>query len=258
MKMDQFKDYSKYYDTIYRDKHYKNETNFLIQAFKKYGQSKGRKLLSLGCGTCTYELLVAKKGYKITGIDRSRRMLNMAAKKIKSAKLESKIKILEGNAQRFSFKEKFDIAMAMFNIAGYQTKDKDFEQMVKNVAKSLKKGGIFVFDCWYMPAVLKDRPTDRIKKIKTKEGDLTRITKSKLNLKENLVEINFDVIETALGKVVSKTSENHPMRYWSFPELQYFMNKVGLSIIKTCNFMDMESEISDSKWDIFVVARKEK
>ncbi len=250
------KSYSTYYDILYKDKDYKSETDFISDVLKKYSSGKGRKLLSLGCGTCNYELLLAKGGYEITGIDRSGEMLGIAVEKIKAAKLESKIKLLEKDVRNFSFREEYDSCMAMFNIVGYQIKNEDFEKMLKNINYSLKKGGTFIFDCWYMPAVLKDMPTDRVKKVKTENGELVRLTKSLLDIKNNVIEINFDVMEKIKGKNFGETKETHLVRYWSFPELKYFLTKAGFSVLKVCNFMDEASEISSDNWNIFVVARR--
>jgi SAM-dependent methyltransferase len=254
--MDQFKNYSKYYDTIYSDKDYKSETEFILNVLRKYSQTKGKNLLSLGCGTCTYELLMAKKGYRITGIDKSTQMLDSASKKIKAEKLDSKIKIFKKDVRRFSFNEKFNNAMAMFNIIGYQTNNSDLEKTFRNVNANLKKGGLFVFDCWYMPAVLKDRPTDRVRSIKIGDRKIIRLTKSRLDLVKNIIEINFDVIDILKSSVVSEIKETHEMRYWSLPELAYFLDNTGFEIVKTCDFMDENSEISENNWNIFVVARK--
>lgn len=250
-----FKDYSDFYDEIYKDKDYDRETDFILRVFKRYGR-KGPNLLSLGCGTCNYELLLAKSGFNITGIDISEQMLNLARKKADEQKLKSKIKVFERDVRKFVFKKKFDNAMAMFNITGYQTLSKDMEQMLHNITRCLKKGGIFIFDCWYMPAVLKDKPTDRIKKIQTKEGILIRQTKSILHLNDNVIEINFDVTKLLKDKIINETKETHLMRYWSLPELKFFLNKAGFTIIKVCNFMNLDSEISEDKRDIFVVAKK--
>jgi SAM-dependent methyltransferase len=250
-----FKNYSKYYDAIYRDKDYLKETRFILKVLKRYGLKRWN-LLSLGCGTCTYEILLAKKGYKIVGIDKSETMLKIASKKIEGAKLGSKIHILKRDVRNFSFNKKFDNAMAMFNIVGYQTKNRDFEKMLANVSHSLKKFGIFIFDCWYMPAVLKDGPTRKIKKIKTKKGFVTRLTKSQLLVNRNIIEINFEVTENVKSKIVRRVNETHKMRYWSLPELEYFLDKTGFILERVCNFMNLNSEISDNKWNIFVVARK--
>ena len=39
----------------------------------------------------------------------------------------------------------------------------------KTVNKHLKNGGIFIFDFWYGPAVLRDLPTKRVKKVENKK-----------------------------------------------------------------------------------------
>ncbi|HJY98738.1 MAG TPA: class I SAM-dependent methyltransferase [Patescibacteria group bacterium] len=256
--MNQFEDYTKYYDMLYKDKGYGDEADFVAKALRRYNPSGGRKLLSLGCGTCTYELLVAKRGYVVTGIDRSKPMLDSAIEKIKKGHLENKIKVFEKDVRNFAFKQKFDNAMAMFNIAGYITENDDFERMLKNVNRSLKKGGLFVFDCWYYSAVIKDPPYDRVKMVKTKEGVIIRLTRSTLQTAKNTIEINFDVIDEVNGRIINETKESHLMRYWSIPEMKYFMSKAGFSIVNICQFMDLDSEVSDNKWDIFMVARKVK
>lgn len=249
-----FKNYSNYYDIVYRDKNYQKETDFLMEVFRKFGH-KGKTLLSLGCGTCSYELLLAKKGFNIVGIDKSSEMLKIASAKLREIRFENKVSLFNKDIRSFKFDKKFDNAMAMFNIVGYQTTNTDFEKMLVNIKQSLKKDGIFIFDCWYLPAVLKDKPLDRIKKINTKEGEVIRITKSRLMQNENLIEINFDVLDIKKEKV-TETIETHCMRYWSLPEIEYFLKKNGFSLVHVSNFMNLNSEISDNKWDIFVVARK--
>jgi len=256
--MKTFIDYSKYYDSIYRGKDYKSECDFVLKNVVKHSAKPPKKILSLGCGTCTYELLMAKKGIQITGIDLSSEMLEIASQKIKQAHLESKIKIFQSNVQKFSFKEKFDSALAMFNIAGYQVENGNFEAMLNNVNNSLTPGGVFAFDCWYMPAVLNDKPTDRVKEIKLENSRIIRITKSKLDINRNIIEITFKVLEMKGRRLISETEETHFMRYWSLPELYCFLEKAEFELVKVYNFMDDKSEISENNWDIFVVARKKR
>ena len=250
-----YKKYSQYYDMFYTDKNYKAEAEFIIRHLKRFSR-KSLSLLSLGCGTCTYELLMAKKGYKIAGIDISLGMLNMAAKKIKKAHLESKISIYHKDVRNFTFGEKFDSAFSMFNVVGYQTKNEEFEAMLKNVSDSLNPGGVFMFDCWHMPAVLKDKPVDKVKEVVDGKSRILRLTKSKLNAEENVIEINFKVLELKNKRLLFETEETHYVRFWSIPELTYFLDKAGFSTLEVCNFMDEKTKVSDNNWNIFVVARK--
>ncbi len=250
------KSYSDYYDILYKDKNYESETDFIANIFDKYSLRHGKKLLSLGCGTCNYEILLAKKGYSITGLDKSVNMLNIAEGKIKAVNMQSKIDLFEKDVRAFSFKKKFDQCMAMFNIVGYQIKNEDFEKTLTNINRSLVKGGVLIFDCWYLPAVLMDKPKNKIKKIKTKSGVISRFTKSLLHVRENVIEINFDVIEKIKGKIVEETNETHMVRYWSLPETLYFLNKAGFELLNAAVFMNENKEISENNWDMFIVARK--
>jgi len=250
-----YKKYSQYYDMFYTDKDYKGETDFILRHLKKFSR-KSLNLLSLGCGTCNYELLMAKRGYKIAGIDMSTGMLKVAEEKIKKSHLESKIRIYQKDVRNFTFKEKFDSAFSMFNVVGYQTKNEEFEAMLKNVNDSLKAGGIFMFDCWYMPAVLKDKPVDKVKEVKDGQRRVLRLTRSKLNKEGNIIEINFKVLELKSKKLLFEIEETHYVRFWSIPELTYFLDRAGFSVVEICNFMDEKTKVSDNNWNIFVVARK--
>ncbi|MFH1584007.1 MAG: class I SAM-dependent methyltransferase [Actinomycetota bacterium] len=249
-----FLDYSKYYDLLYKDKDYKKECEFISTYINKFSP-KAKSILSLGCGTCNHELILAKKNFSIVGIDMSRRMLKIAREKIKINKFGSKIKVYEKDVRKFNFENKFDLSIAMFNIVGYQNTNKDFEKMLKNVSNNLKNNGIFMFDCWYMPAVLKNGPTNKIKVINVGSKKIVRRTFSRLDLNKNLIRITFNISEIRDKKVISKTTETHIMRYWSLPELEYFLEKTGFSILYVCNFMNKDQEISDKYWNIFVVAR---
>lgn len=253
--MAQFQRSSLYYDALYKDKDYLKEVKFVKKFIKKYSP-KSKKILSLGCGTCSYEIILSRSGYEITGIDLSKEMLQIASEKIKKAHLDSKIKLFQKNVQNFHFEDKYDVALAMFNIVGYQIKNKEFESMLKNVNDSLKPNGIFLFDCWYMPAVLKDKPTDRVKRVKFGNKEIIRLTKSKLYQDKNMIEINFDILELDKKNLLSEGKETHNVRYWSLPEIECFLENAGFSIIKVCNFMDENSHISEDNWNIFIAARK--
>lgn len=64
-----FGKYARFYDTLYQDKNYKKECNFLEAIFRKYSRREIRTIFDLGCGTASHDILLAKRGYNITGID---------------------------------------------------------------------------------------------------------------------------------------------------------------------------------------------
>lgn len=250
-----FAKYAKYYDLLYREKDYKKEVAFMLEALKRGGFS-GKKILSLGCGTCTYEIILAQKGFSITGVDVSKQMLKIAKDKVSKLKLTKNIKLIQGDVRDLNLSGKFDIVMCMFNVIGYQNTNEDLSKMLKNVSHLLKKNGAFFFDCWHMPAVFTDKPTKRVKKIVINGETIVRKTIPILFPEKNLLQITFDIKNYKGKKLMSRANETHIMRYFSLPELTYFLETNGIKIQNTCNFLDINSKIGSDKWDIFVIACK--
>ena len=188
----QFNTYSKYYDFLYKNKYYKKEVLFLKKTFKKFNLKQTKDILSLGCGTCEHDILFAKEGYSVTGIDLSSSMLEIAKQKAKSKNVSIDLK--KGDVRTFRTTKKFDAIIAMFNIAGYQNTLEDFNKFIKTAEVHLKKDGLLLFDAWYQPAVLKDKPTNRKKKITIcKNHFIERKTTQNLDIQKSLLEISFEM-----------------------------------------------------------------
>jgi len=65
-----FGKYSDYYDLLYRDKDYQKRVQlFKKRSLKKYSSHKVKTILDLGCGTGNHSIILAEKGYQLTGID---------------------------------------------------------------------------------------------------------------------------------------------------------------------------------------------
>lgn len=75
--MTTFGNYSRYYNLLYKDKDYKGEAGFIYDLIQKYSPG-AKSILDLGCGTGRHDLLLAEKGYAITGVDMSEEMLLIA------------------------------------------------------------------------------------------------------------------------------------------------------------------------------------
>ena len=76
-----FSKYADYYDALYRDKNYNKETQYIEKLINKFSGKK-LNILELGCGSGSHAFKLQKKGHKIVAIDRSKKMINLAKKKI--------------------------------------------------------------------------------------------------------------------------------------------------------------------------------
>ena len=70
-----------------------------------------------------------------------------------------------------------------------------------------------------------------------------------MDIEKSIIDINFKILENN----VKESEENHKIRFWYFKELEYFLNKNGFELVKACNFLDLNSKISENNWNIFIM-----
>ena len=253
MKMNVFKKYADCYDLLYEDKNYQEECNFVNSIFETYSKKKANSILDLGCGTGSHALLFADMGYAVTGVELSENMLEIARKK--AADQKKCISFVQQDIRRLDLPQKFDAAVAMFAVMGYQTTNHDFEDTLTSVRRHLNTGGLFIFDVWFGPAVLTQKPTDRVKIIEQTDKKIIRYAHPVLNIINHTVEVNYTMLEIAGDKVLTETKESHLMRFFFYQELNYFLEKNGFEVLKICPFVDLDEEVDENVWNIIVIAR---
>jgi SAM-dependent methyltransferase len=96
-------EYSGVYDALYQDKGYEKECDYIEALFKKYDY-RPTTILDLGCGTGGHALILSKRGYKVSGVDRSASMLDIAKKKARDQR--SEIEFIQGDITRISVNKK--------------------------------------------------------------------------------------------------------------------------------------------------------
>jgi len=98
------------------------------------------EILDLCCGDGRIAQSLAKRGYRVTGIDGSERMLTYARQRLPKAELYLK------DARRFKLPPRFDAVISTFDSLNHVMEPDDLKKVFQNVFACLKPGGLFVFD----------------------------------------------------------------------------------------------------------------
>ena len=155
-KMSIFQSYAHYYDVLYSEKDYAAECDFLESILGKYSDKATKTILDLGCGTGDHALTLGARGYEITGVDMSSEMLEIGRRKAEKKGVD--IQFYEGDIREIALNQKFDAAISMFAVMSHQVTNKDLISAFKAASRHLKRNGLFIFDIWFGPAVLRQKP----------------------------------------------------------------------------------------------------
>lgn len=245
--------YADHYDGLYSDKDYVAECAYLERLFRHYSRRRVRSVLSLGCGTGSHDLVLAERGFRTTGVDRSAQMLRCFREKRVPA--DSQVRIRRGDIRSMRLGQRFDAVISMFAVIGYQATDRDLTRALATAAAHLDRGGLFLFDVWFGSAVLRDPPKERVKVVATPTGSLERRTLCMHHPLEQVVDITFETTPVEHDKRGRTIRETHRMRYFFPREIATAVNGAGLRLVTIAPFLEVEREPTDQDWNVMVVAR---
>ena len=212
-----FDAYAAYYDLLYRDKAYGEEAGYVLGLLADHGVRAG-SLLELGCGTGRHAEHFANSGFEIHGIDLSPAMVEQAARRFETAASRHRFEV--GDIRTVRLQREFDAVVSMFHVFSYQSTNDDLDRAFQTAALHLRQGGVFVFDFWYGPGVLTDRPAVRVREMSDDRIDLVRIAEPRFLPNENCVDVHYRVLLTdrSTGHA-HRFEETHRMRYLFLPEI---------------------------------------
>lgn len=253
-----FDSYASYYDLLYRDKDYAGESEYVAAHIRKQ-IPKAKRILDLGCGTGVHAEHLARMGYTVHGVDMSEAMLARAEarKATQPPEIADRLSFSLGDVRTVRTGETYDVVISLFHVMSYQTTNTDLEAAIDTAAVHLESGGMFLFDFWYGPAVLTQKPEVRVKRLEDNEIKVTRIAEPEMHVNENTVDVNFTVfIEVKKSMLVEQVKETHQMRYLFLPELVCFAEVDTWSDFKSYGWMKLQVLHQDDWAGIAVLTKK--
>jgi len=136
-----FRNYADRYENEPYTKGTKGEVDFIE---KEIRYNKKAKILDLGCGTGRHSIELARRGYRVTGIDLSPAMLARAKKN--AARTGVKVSFIKADARYFKPKTRYDLVIiACGGAFPLMETDEMNYAILGNAARSLKNKGKFIF-----------------------------------------------------------------------------------------------------------------
>jgi len=211
-----------FYDELMIHVNYKKWAQYIDEIIKSQNISNAR-ILDISCGTGTLLIFLYKKGYKVSGSDISKNMINTAISKIRN--LGYDINFFQTDMRKLSLKKKFNVIVCLYDSINYILTCKEFINTLNNVYFSLSDNGIFIFDVCTEYNSIKNF-YDYYDSGETADFFYQRHS---FFIKEDMLQINtFRILSKKNNKMYL---ENHKQRIYTTDELNSIISKTEFTTI---------------------------
>lgn len=151
--------YIQWFDTdeyldVYKHRNEKDAECHIKFLLSQIDLPSGASILDMACGAGRHSILLAKLGYKVTGVDLSNRLLSEA--KLSAERENLSVKFILSDIREFNIDRKFDLVLNLFTSFGYFETDEENFQLFYKAYSLLNSNGYFVFDYFNRNYLLKN------------------------------------------------------------------------------------------------------
>jgi ubiquinone/menaquinone biosynthesis C-methylase UbiE len=129
------------YDRLMADSPYDQWLAWIERVWSRWGRPE--RVIDLGCGTGSIAIPLAKRGYRVTGVDLSAEMLAIAYDKMRREQAE--VTWVEQDMRDLQLPPA-DAVISLCDSLSYLTEEADVKQTFQRVYDHLNPGGTFLFD----------------------------------------------------------------------------------------------------------------
>ena len=275
--MEAYTDFAVVYDTFMDETPYDVWGDFVDELIKKYGISKAisqevkqddknvnesdeeaaleqekNLVVELGCGTGSFTLEMAKRGYDIMGIDLSSEMLDIARRKSVDAGFD--LMFLEQDMRELDLYCTAGTIVSVCDSINYLTEDSDVIDCFKLVNNFLFPGGIFIFDFntdYKYKEVIGDTT------IAENREDCSFIWENYYDEESHINEYDLTIFARCdkNDEIFRRSIETHYQRGYTLEEMKHFIEVSGLEFVTAIDADTHEAPVQTSE-RIYVIARE--
>lgn len=205
---------------------------------------KGAKVLDIPCGQGRHSVELAKRGFRVTGVDYSLIALRVA----KKWALQNKVSpiFIKQDMRFLKLNEQFDAIVMLGNSFGYFS-DIDNKKIIKNISALLKPEGFFVIHLLNPIKMIKQFGEKNVFKI---SGGHMEIKDTSFDPLSFVRESEWTIVRNNKKKIL-----NVKLRFYTLPEIRSLFSLYKLSIVDVYGSLD-KKPYSAKSLVMIVIAKK--
>ena len=222
--MDAYKNLAASYDRLTNDVDYEATVEFYMEILRREGLTP-RTVVDLACGTGSVTEILARKGYRVTGVDMSEEMLTEAA--MKTMDMEQPPMYSCQLLQNLRLPRGVDMAVCALDSLDYILDPADCKEAIRRAYKALNPGGIFIFDV-NTPEKLRAMD-DQV--FLDEDDDVYCVWRGEFDEETNICSYGMDLFQRE-GRMWRRSFEEHREYAYSQEQLTGFLKDAGFTHIE--------------------------
>jgi SAM-dependent methyltransferase len=221
----------------------------IAQIFTSHDVVSGSRLLDAGCGTGRYALALARRGYRVTGVDAAPALLLEARRKAAHERLP--LVFEAGDLLHIAAETAFDGILCR-GVLNDLIDDASRQAVFHTFARVLRESGVLLLDVreWYATVLRKTREPFWEKQVETEEGTLTFQSLTDLEYETRTLRVT-ERHQLQQGEKLITADYAFAMCCWLQEELHASLVQAGFGAITY--FGDYDSRIPVGATDRMVV-----
>lgn len=209
-------------------------------------------LLDIACGEGSFAVAMAKLDYRVTGVDQSERMIDLARQRAVEA--DVKVKFRVADMRSLAFQNEFDLVTCFFDSMNYLLTVRDLQDAIRCAFNAMKPGGLYIFDMNTVYGLAVDWMREKTY-IQNETDDFIEIHRPSFDY-ENLIASLQITIFKQYGDLWERIEETHQERGYPIADLQFLLAETGFEIVGMYGILSKRSDVSTSSPRVWFAAKK--
>jgi len=206
----------------------------------------GSSILDLACGFGRIAVPLAQRGFRVTGLDLSKQLLEQAEQAAHAA--EVPVRLIHSDMREIPFEGEFDAVINIFTSFGYLETEEEDLKVLRQVHKALKPAGLFLLDFINREWVTRHYQPHRVDRLP--DGAIV-LHEGQFDFLTSRNTVTVTIIEPD-GR---RQGSHHSVRMYTSTELVKLLNAAELSLLAHYGGLDGSSFTFDSR-RLVMVSRK--
>jgi SAM-dependent methyltransferase len=151
--------YESYFDqtfvSLYRDFLTPERTDREVEGLREMvALPPGGEVLDVACGWGRHSIELARRGFRVTGLDLSQTLLARARKR--AAATGVAVDFVRGDMREIPWRGRFDAVLSLYSSLGYFLSDDEDLRVLRGVRQALREDGVFVLETMHRDHIVGD------------------------------------------------------------------------------------------------------